>query len=348
MRRFKILILVVFAILFIFVANLLLSTGFFRTIENTFNGEIVKKIPLPGAEDITVSLTDSFALISSTDRRGFLPEEQRKDGLYFLDLKSDKYNLIHLTDFFQKPFSPHGISMMRSDHAYHVMAVNHTSEGHALEVFTLDDKKMTHVKTLSNPSIFSPNDVVMIDEERFYFTNDHGATSGVGRFLEDYAGLPMSNVVYFDGKEYREVADGIAYANGINYDPERKLLFVASPRSFLVKVYSKEEDGSLAFVEDIPCGTGVDNIEFDTEGNLWIGAHPNLLRFTAYAKGKKETAPSEIIRIDYRGEGDYAVETIYLDDGKIMSASTVASPFGDLILTGNVMDRAFLVLIRGD
>jgi arylesterase/paraoxonase len=35
-----------------------------------------------------------------------------------------------------------------------------------------------------------------------------------------------------------------------------------------------------------------------------------------------------------------------MDDGEKMSGSTVAAPFGDLILTGNVMDDHFLILKR--
>jgi len=119
---------------------------------------------------------------------------------------------------------------------------------------------------------------------------------------------------------------------------------MVSPRKFLVKVYNVLEDGSLDFIEDIDCGTGVDNIEFDSDGNLWIGSHPNLLKFASYAKGKEDYSPSEIIKITYRDKNDYAVETIYLEDGITMSASTVAAPFGDYLLSGNVMDDAFLIL----
>ena len=176
------------------------------------------------------------------------------------------------------------------------------------------------------------------------FTNDHKYTEGFGRLTEDYLGRSLSNVIYFDGTTYREVANGISYANGINYDAKRNLLFVASPRKFLIKVYKTNVDGSLEFIENIDCGTGVDNIEFDTEGNLYIGAHPNLLKFASYAKGKVEHSPSEIIKIDYSNTNDYSVETVYLDDGTTMSGSTVAAPFGDLLLTGNVMEDFFLIL----
>ena len=66
-KSVKFLILFIFLII-IFVANIFVSTGYFRTIENTFSGEIVKQIKLPGAEDITISHQDSFAFITSTKR----------------------------------------------------------------------------------------------------------------------------------------------------------------------------------------------------------------------------------------------------------------------------------------
>ncbi len=344
MRLFKKIILIVLFLIIVFVANVFISTGHFRTIEHKFDGEIVKKFELPGAEDITVSLKDSFAIVSSTDRGIYPPKKEQLGGLYFMELKSGKFNLKHLTSSLTKSFAPHGISMKRKDSTYKIMAINHTTQGHSIEVFTLNGEKLTLEKSLTDASMISPNDVVMIDENHFYFTNDHGNTKGLGRFLEDYAGLSRSNVVYFDGENYFEVASGIAYANGINFDPKRNLIFVASTRKFLIKVYSRNNDGTLEFIEDINCGTGVDNIEFDTEGNLWVGAHPNLLRFAAYAKGKEKTSPSEIIKIDYRNKNDYSVETVYMEDGSEMSASTVAAPFGNLLLTGNVMDNEFLIL----
>jgi len=344
MKLLKRIILIVVILVLAFIVNLLITTGYFKSIEPTFNGEIIQKIALPGAEDITISAIDSFAIISSTHRRSVPRTKEESGGLYLIDLKSKLYSPIYLTEDFKKSFAPHGISMIKTDSTYTILAVNHTLNGHTIEVFKLSGQNLTHQKTLEHPSMVSPNDIVILDENRFYFTNDHKYTTGIGRLLEDYGGLSVSNVVYFDGENYTEVADGIAYANGINFDVERKLLFVASPRNFLVKVFAKNENGSLNFIEEIDCKTGVDNIEFDTEGNLWIGSHPNLLHFAAYAKGKKEIAPSEIIKINYKDTGDYIIEQIYMEDGSTMSASTVAATFGDLILTGNVMDDEFLIL----
>jgi arylesterase/paraoxonase len=85
MKLFKKIIIAIIVILIVFVANILISTGFFRTVENYFEGDIVKKINLPGAEDITVSILDSFALISSTKRTVFPTVEENVGGLYLME-----------------------------------------------------------------------------------------------------------------------------------------------------------------------------------------------------------------------------------------------------------------------
>jgi arylesterase/paraoxonase len=333
-------------LLLLFVANIFISTGFFRSIENKFNGELIQKINIEGAEDITISKKDSFAIISSTVRNKTPNKAQESGGLYFIDLKTDSYKPILLTQEFKKPFAPHGISIFQKENITTIAAINHTDKGEFIEIFTLVDTQLTHRKTLKNEQIFSPNDIVLLDENRFYFTNDHKYKNGIQRLSEDYLGLSISNVIYFDGKNYTEVASGIAYANGINLDAKRNLVFVASPRKFLIKVYQKNENNTLTFIEDIDCKTGVDNIEFDENNDLWVGAHPNLLHFASYAKGDKKTSPSEIIKIKYTKKDDYKIEQIYMDDGSKMSASTVAAPFGNTILAGSVMDTHFLVLKR--
>ncbi len=344
MKLFKRLLLFALLVVSLYAAYVIISTGYFRTIENFFEGKIEKKIPIEGAEDIVLLEELGMALVSASPRKNELEVQEQEGALYLVDLNSTDYPSKKISADFDKPFAPHGISILKNDSTYTVKVINHTTKGHSFEVFKLQDKVLTHERTISDPALISPNDIVMLDENRFYFTNDHKYERGIGRLLEDYAGIGVSNVVYFDGDKFTEVADGIAYANGINYDAKRDLLFVASPRDFLLKVYSTNDDGSLNFIEDIDCGTGVDNIEFDADGNLWIGSHPNLLAFSSYAAGKKEISPSEIIKIDYRGTNDYTIEKVYENDGSDMSASTVAFPYKDIIVTGNVMDEHFLVL----
>ena len=82
----KKLLLLLFLVLIGFVLYTFISTGFFRTVENRFEGEVIKEIALKGAEDITVSYTDSFALISATARLQFPPIGQEHGGLYLMEL----------------------------------------------------------------------------------------------------------------------------------------------------------------------------------------------------------------------------------------------------------------------
>ena len=164
--------------------------------------------------------------------------------------------------------------------------------------------------------------------------------------MEEYLGFAAGNVVYYEGGIYKEVADKIAYANGINYNISKRLLFVASPRTFKINVYEVLDDNELNFISKIPCGSGIDNLEFDTEGGIWTGAHPNLLKFKSYSKNKSEISPSEILKINYNSPDDYQVEPIFTDKGEIFSASSAAAPFGPYVLVGTVKDNELTILKR--
>lgn len=339
---------IVFVVLLLIIGFVLYtfqSTGFFRTIENRFDGNYLKSIDIVGAEDMQIDYESGFILISSDDRAGRRDGNPKPGAIYKMDLGDPTLSPQKLPSTYRGKFNPHGIYMKKlSDSVHRLWVVNHVRSVHSIEVFDLRNDSLLHVRSHRDPTMISPNDVVAIDADRFYYTNDHGNVKGFSRILEDYGGLKASNVGYYDGSAYREVADGIAYANGINYDSGRNLLFVASPRGFLVKVYEMLTSGDLKFIEDIDCSTGVDNIAFDEQGKIWIGAHPSLLDYSSYSQAKREIAPSEIITIDYRGESDYTVESIYLEDGTKMSGATVATPYNDWIFVGNVMDDAMLVL----
>jgi arylesterase/paraoxonase len=321
------------------------STGYFREINNTFNGTLLRQINIPGVEDIEINHTDSFLIFTSDDRSARRDGRPRQGGLYKIDLIRSDLTPIELTKRIDWPFHPHGLSLFRiDDERTRLFVVNHVKEEHSVEVFDLEGGELTHVARLKSEEMVSPNDIVAVNSKQFYFTNDHGYTRGIGRVCEEYLGLAFGNVVYFDGQTYTEVASRIAYANGINMDTSRQLIYVASVRDFQIGVYQRRNDGNLIFVENIECGSGVDNIDLDRNGDLWAGCHPSLLTYKSYSTGKRQYAPSEIISINYRSKGEYTLTQEYMNDGTEMSASTVACKFGSLIFAGNVMDDHFIVL----
>ena len=135
-----------------------MSTGYFRIIENKFEGEIFTKINIVGAEDITINHVDSFAIISSTKRKAFPANEQEKGGLYYINLKKIESEPILLTKEFNKPFAPHGISIFRTDSITTIAVVNHTIEKEYIEVFKLIGTKLTHLKDRKSTRLNSSHD----------------------------------------------------------------------------------------------------------------------------------------------------------------------------------------------
>ncbi|MCA6074489.1 hypothetical protein [Fulvivirga sedimenti] len=343
MRIFKI-VIIGLLLLLVPVLYIFLTTGFFRTIENYSDLAVQETMFLPGSEDMAISRSDSFLIISATDRKFYDPTDGFVNGLYLVDLKQSEWKPVLLSSSFQGEFNPHGISMIQTGETYQIVAINHTSEYHSVEVFTFDGSVLSHEETITDPALVSPNDLVLTAPDKFYITNDHGYTKGFMRLLEDYGGIAFSNVLYYDGDSFTEAAENIAYANGINYDQDRALLYVASPRSFTIKVYHETSAGSIDFMGNIKCGTGADNIELDESGVLYTAGHPNLLKFTSYATGKSEYAPSEVLKITYSDKDDYKLERLYLDSGEKLSASSVACKYGEFIFVGTVMDDEVLIL----
>lgn len=330
----------------IYIYYILSGTGFFREIEYKPYGEVFQEIPIVGAEDFAISYEDSFMIISATDRMAIKRGEPAFGGLYYLDLTASIFQPQLLTANIDKSFNPHGISIWKLDSSnYKVFAINHAGGKHSIEVFLLSDETLFHQETLEDEWLKDPNDLVLVSENQFYLTNDHGYKSRIGVFLESYLGLEVSSVVYFDGESFSLAADGISYANGIAYNSKSAKLYVASSRWFLIREYNVAEDGSITFLKDIPAGSGVDNLEFDNHGVLYSGCHPNLIAFTRYAQLKAENAPSEVVRIKLHGENP-EVECIFTDDGNLINASSVAAPFGNYLFVGTVMDDKLLVLKR--
>ncbi len=347
MNRKYIYVGVVILAFVLFLANYLSKAGFFRNIENYFEGEIIEYIEIPGSEDMTVSQDGGFLIISSTDRAAANLQNNRKQGgIYFIDLKTKGFKSKLLTADFTSEFYPHGIDLIRIDSNRHrLFVINHVNEENSVEVFTLYNRdSLVFEKTLKDESMFSPNDIVALDSTRFYFTNDRDAKEGWGKFKHDYLVLGNSKITYYDGSTYRTVADGFTYSNGIRYDANRRLMYIAASRTFDITVFERLENGDLQQIDKIDCGTGVDNIEFDENNHLWVGCHPSLLTFSAYSDGKKEKSPSEIIKIEYNGKDDYQIESVFMDDGTHVSGTSTAAIYEDLIFTGNVMDDHFLVL----
>jgi len=345
MKKTISILVILFTALGLYVFHIFSSTGYFREVLPYTGSAITQKIMLAGVEDMAYDKYGQFLILSADDRAARRDGNPQQGHLYYLDLKDSVLQPIQLTTKLNFPFYPHGISLRQlTDSIYRVWAINHVGKAHSIEVFELKGKRLRHEQTIRSSFLISPNDLVALDEDRFYCTNDHGYSSKMGVLAENYLGLRASNVVYYNGSSFKVVADGIAYANGIAYDAINSQIYVASPRDFSIIEYAIDLNFNLQRTSIIDAGTGVDNIEFDQEGNLWVGCHPNLLRYNAYAQGKISKAPSEIIKVKREGKNKFQLSSVFLDDGSLMSGATVAIPVDKKLFAGNVMDKHFLLI----
>lgn len=288
------------------------DAGEFRQVLNVHPGHCRQVTGLPGSEDITVHPSGEFAFVSSDDRRSVMAGKPVPGAIFHYALKPGLIEPVNLTPNAGSDFRPHGIALhVDADGRETLFVVNHpgaplfadsAGQGgpdHTIEIFDIIDGGLSHRRTLSDPLLISPNDVIAIDHERFYFTNDHGSPPGFRRTLEGYLRLPWSNVVYFDGEVFRVAAEGLTYANGINLSPDGRHLYVAEVTRSRVREYRRDPaTGRLEEKRRLNVGFGVDNIEVDpVSGDLWIGGHVKLLSFVRHMNSPAVPAPSQVVRI---------------------------------------------------
>jgi arylesterase/paraoxonase len=309
-----------------------------------------RRIPLPqGSEDIAVDHRTGTAYISSADFRAIKAQPSTARGeLYTFDLENPEAKPVALTRDWKPSFNPHGLGLWPlAEGGVRLFVINHTPAGHFVEVFDHQGGRLIHRQSLSDPLMHAPNDLLPVGPDRFYVTNDHGYRSDLGRTLEDFLQLSEAEILYHDGRTFRVAAKGLAYANGLGLSPEGRILYAAETIGRRLAVYDREpSSGALFFRRRIDMGTGVDNIDVDAEGNLWIGAHPKLLTFVKHSKNASLRSPSQILKFTPAGPEGYVFGTEHLSDGTDLSGASVGVRYKNKLVLGAVFDPGFLILTR--
>ncbi len=324
------------------------EAGQFRRLEAVALGDCLRVEGAPGAEDIDVLASESFAFISSDDRR-IAAAERPQGGIYGYPLRTEGAAPVLLSGSFGGDFHPHGLYVLEGVSRSSVFVVNHPASGPAIEVFDWQGGKLEHRETVTDPLLVSPNDVAALDDRRFYITNDHGSAPGLGALSEDLLRRPRGNVVFWDGERMRVVIERVGYANGVSLDASGSKLFVASTSTGRILEYQVAPAGDLSLTDEIVLGTGVDNIDVDRHGYLWVAAHPHLFTFLRHAGDPAKRSPSEGLWVDPDVPADPQtprVRTAFLTRGEELSGSSVVVPFGSRLIIGSVFEPFFLVCER--
>jgi arylesterase/paraoxonase len=323
------------------------DAGEFKEITPHFNGQVKVIAGVLSSEDISIHPQTAMAFISSDDRRAHWSgnSRSRQGAIHGFDLASANPRPMNLTEDFPRELNPHGIGWwMAQNGDLSLFVVNHREDGHFVEIFDYRNGKLVHRQSVSGALMHSPNDVLPVGPTAFYVTNDHGNSTVLGRMAEEYLQLARSYVLYYDGKTFRKVADALAYANGINTSSDGRTVYVAATVGQKIYVYDRDlNTGDLSLRTTIEAGTGVDNIEIDQKGNLWVGCHPKLLTFVNYSKNPEVLSPSQVIKVENRASGQYEIKEVYMSNGQPLSGSSVAAVFEDMLLIGSVFDERFLM-----
>lgn len=304
-----------------------------------------------GAEDITI-LKDGLAFISTGLIYPGMPSFSDGPGkLYILDLLHPKPTPVELQikgELDLSSFNPHGISVYtdEADDSVYLFVVNHPQHKSQVEIFHfIEENTLVHLKTITHPLLHSVNDIVAVGVESFYATNDHYFHNDVLNFLTIILGLPWCDVVYYSPKEVRVAANSFMSANGINISPDKRYIYVADIIDHDIDVFERKEGEQLTFIKSVAVGSLCDNIEVDHRtGDVWLGCHPNAMKLSSF---NPENPPgSEIILVKNILSAQPVVSQKYVDDGKVIMASSVAAPFEGKLLIGSVFHKALYCSLK--
>ncbi len=316
-------------------------TGELTTLSAHYDGTCESVEGIYGAEDIVIDHENNLAYVSSHDRRN--PET--KGSIWVLPTNAPgEAHALTLTGYDAERFSPHGVDLwVGADGVRRLFVIDHGDWSlNRVVIFRVEDDALVFERAIANPLIKRPNDIAAASQSAFYVTNDLGAGyDSQGEFFEVLFRQVKGNLVYHDGSKASIVADKIGYANGVAVSNDGSSVYLGAIIDQSVRFFSRDvASGALTLVDEIVLGTGVDNIDVDEEGVLWIGAHPKLLTFSKHAKNEADRSPSQIIRADPVNK---TIKEIYLSHGDPLSGASVGAHSDGTLLIGGVFDPRVLV-----
>lgn len=357
--------LLVFAVLGWRLYGTLDNGGAFQTVESTNTSNCTSVRGILGPEDLEIDRERGLVYVSSHDRRTDLALEDAetsvRGSIFVYDLNAPSRGFVDLTplsggDGTPINFKPHGLSFHKgSDGAKTLMVVSHPIVGgDTIEIFDIREVSsrndagdetievyLHHRKSVADPTLISPNDVVAVDANRFYATNDHGSRNALINMAEDYLRLNLGSVAYYDGSDLSLVLKGQTYANGINVNDSGDEIYVTETTDRRVSVYDRDlESGALTRMNEWYLDFGVDNVDVAADGALWIGGHPSMFNFIGHAEDPRVLSPGNVTRIQI---GSDAVLTYMTTDGREISGLSVAAEHDGKVVIGQVFDDGLLI-----
>jgi len=308
-----------------------------------------------GAEDAAVLSHDPpLVFLSAAPHKSMLQPSIQPGGIYLLDLTSKNVSGIPLVGF-SESIHPHGISVYRDQDAVYLFVVNHRNLGTPDQVliFIYDQQKnqLIFQEAVEDEKFISLNDIAGVGKRKFYATNDNGFPRGsfrntLGVLLPSFS---YSSVVYWDGQQTKFAAEPGSFnmANGVALSNDKGKLYVTdtTKNAGSLRIFNQLPDGMLQETHAVVLNSGVDNIDVHPDDSIWIGSHPNLLRFIKHVIDDKP-APSQVFSVVLPPNAPPSVTEVYSSNGDAkndISASSTALKIANFLLITPVFDDHLLV-----
>lgn len=308
-------------------------TGQLRPVHPHFDGSCTRINGPVGAEDLVIDRKAGLVYVSSHDRRN----KSAQGAIYiFPQADPSQVHKLPITGL-AGHFAPHGLDLfVDAQGARHLFVVDH-GDGDRILRFLVTDSGLRLEKTFTDKLVYSPNDVAAAGLDEIYVSNDSAARPGtLNAFVQALLRIKSGNLVHFKDGKTDIATQKVAYGNGVALaDHGRKLYFAATLDQTIYEYDRDPDTGALTLNTPIRLGTGVDNLDVDGNGNIWVGAHPRILDFSAHAKDPASRAPSQVLMLD---PVKRAIKEVYLSDGDDFSAVSVAARQGNHLYLGAVFD----------
>lgn len=323
-------------------------------------------IDLPGPEDVAVDHEHGIAYISSQARKRPLADERASGAIYALDLKSDNLKAKNVTDALApqlRSFHPLGIDLfIDASERARLLVVNHANGGCRIEVFAVANREkgvLEHFCSIGPHAFLTfPNGIAGCAWNEFYVTNPRKFMDP-GAFVDDMLHLRSGRILHCrfsraGGATWTIADEGLSYPNGIAIERrcDQPRVYVALVMAKQILVYTRTSNGRLARCQTaINLPAAPDNLSLDTSGDLWVGANLNLIKALPYFAGWRETSPSAALRVSQLQSDAPVVETVFSDDGGLLSGSSVACHYAtsscQKLIVGAVIQNRLLIVDLG-
>ena len=331
--------------------------GEFTTLVPVFDGTCTDIAGMPGAEDMAIDRLNGRVFIASDDRRAAAAGKPVRGAVYAMPIVGmDSISARRdLTGGQPKAFHPHGTSLFRApDGQVTLMVVNHPKgaadyTGTTVEIFdTQTDGSLKLRRTVAVAGLTRINDIVATGANSFYATSESDLVRGsLSESLSFVSGDDRSGAIwYFDGSVGKKLDSGLGFANSLALSNDGKTLYASATMSRSIFLYDRDPaTGAIKRRDAALVGTGIDNLDVDPDGIVWMAAHPKMLSFIQHAGNPAKASPSQILILEPSPTGKGGkIDQVYLKDGSDgFSGASVAIRSGSTMVLGSVFEKSVRV-----